>query len=261
MPLVPGGRRAAFDHRFAVRRPQTPAPQHARRPPLGRRAQARLDAAQVITHCRLLRLDQRAGDRQRLQVGRRRRHVRGEPVHGGVAKTDARAVDFESVIADVGEPRDADALPDVGQGAPRDDHRVEVGRAARLLERPTGPLRQHRVVGTAGERRQRAVIVQEQRHRRSPRQPGGETAAHPIGGRGQRLLRPRGRGLRRLQEPAHPTVHRVGVDPVAQGRHPRASLVLGHGERAVQGLGHRVDLERVDQERFLQLLGGAGQLR
>ena len=169
-----------------------------------------------------------------------RRRARGRP--GGS--------DLEAVAAEPPERRRGPAgeVADVAAAEDRDRAAEPVGRGGRA---PPRRRRQEDGVGIGDDLGQRAVEVEEERSSDGP-------SRRPRGRRGSRrdhgVRRAPARKLRRHQ-PMSCSRHRA--DQVLPALAP---LLERHGQRAVDGVGGGGDVVRVDEERCLQLVGGAGEL-
>src|SRR6266581_9607464 len=63
-----------------------------------------------------------------------------------------------------------------------------------------------------------------------------------------------------VQQQAGPPINVVLPHGLAHPRHPRAPLLRGHGHRGPDGVGHAIDVIRVDEQGIAELGGGAREL-
>ena len=181
----------------------------------------------------------------------------GEVREVGVLEAgDAFGLDLEAVVPgerDAPERRGARARRR-SSGPTRSRPRYRPARARG--ERRFHPLLEPRLGRVVDDRRQRPVVVEEERERAA-----GELAAEP----GLDVLRVdrtdargRARGAKEVVEPGVDVVRALAE---AEGAHPRAPLDGLHRERLVEGVRDGVDVVRVHLDRLAHRLRGAGELR
>ncbi len=206
-------------------------------------------------------LDASTGHGKRPEIGCGFVQRTAEAIELLVPEAYARPLDLEAVVPDIRQPRHVDQAGEISERSPRYDRDVQARRRRRLAEQLARVLGEHRGRRIVHQGRERSVVVEEQGHRLAVAQPARECPLDALR-RGEHAdARRSARDVRRRQETVHPGVHVVRSHPVPENGHARPALVGGHRQGHGERVRHGLDVERIDEQGFLQLFGRAGHLR